>query len=105
VITVFLGSINLDVIFRSEALPHPGQTVLAASMRTEPGGKGANQAVAAARDGAHVAMVGAVGCDAMAETALAGLRAAGADLSRLARRPRNRRRPPAARRPLTETRS
>ena len=82
-ITVF-GSINLDVIFRSKALPHPGQTVLAASMRTEPGGKGANQAVAAARDGAHVAMVGAVGCDAMAETALAGLRAAGADLSRLA---------------------
>ena len=82
-ITVF-GSINLDVIFRSEALPHPGQTVLAASMRTEPGGKGANQAVAAARDGACVAMVGAVGCDAMAETALAGLRAAGADLSRLA---------------------
>jgi len=82
-ITVF-GSINLDMIFRSETLPHPGQTVLAASMRTEPGGKGANQAVAAARDGARVAMVGAVGCDAMAETALAGLRAAGADLSRLA---------------------
>jgi ribokinase len=85
VITVF-GSINLDVIFRAEALPHPGQTVLAASMRTEPGGKGANQAAAAARDGARVAMVGAVGRDAMAETALAGLRAAGADLSRLATR-------------------
>ena len=82
-ITVF-GSINLDLIFRTEALPHPGQTVLAASMRTEPGGKGANQAVAAARDGVRVAMVGAVGRDAMAETALAGLRAAGADLSRLA---------------------
>ena len=82
-ITVF-GSINLDVIFRSEVLPHPGQTVLAASMRTEPGGKGANQAVAAARDGARVAMIGAVGRDAAAETALAGLRAAGADLSRLA---------------------
>ena len=82
-ITVF-GSINLDVIFRAETLPHPGQTVLAASMRTEPGGKGANQAAAAARDGARVAMVGAVGRDAMAETALAGLRAAGADLSRLA---------------------
>ena len=79
-ITVF-GSINLDLIFRTEALPNPGQTVLAASMRTEPGGKGANQAAAAARDGAHVAMVGAVGRDAMAETALAGVRAAGADLS------------------------
>jgi ribokinase len=81
VITVF-GSINLDLIFRTEALPHPGQTVPAASMRTEPGGKGANQAAAAARDGARVAMVGAVGRDA--QTALAGLRAAGADLSRLA---------------------
>ncbi len=82
-ITVF-GSINLDLIFRTEALPHPGQTILAVSMRTEPGGKGANQAAAAARDGARVAMVGAVGRDAMAQTALVGLRAAGADLSRLA---------------------
>jgi ribokinase len=83
VITVF-GSINLDLIFRAEALPRPGETVLATSIRAEPGGKGANQAAAAARDGARVVMVGAVGRDAMAETALAGLRAAGADLSRLA---------------------
>ena len=82
-ITVF-GSINLDLIFRTEQLPRPGETVLAASMRSEPGGKGANQAAAAARDGARVAMVGAVGSDSMADPAMAGLRAAGADLSRLA---------------------
>ncbi|EUA18243.1 pfkB carbohydrate kinase family protein [Mycobacterium xenopi 3993] len=43
-----VGSVNLDTVFDVEALPRPGETVLAASMRSEPGGKGANQAVAAA---------------------------------------------------------
>lgn len=77
------GSINLDLIVPVSALPAPGQTVLGAALRTEPGGKGANQAVAAARDGARVAMAGAVGQDAFAEPALATLRSAGVDLSRL----------------------
>jgi len=84
VITVF-GSINLDLIFALDRLPGPGETLLGPDTRIEPGGKGANQAVAAALDGAAVAMAGAVGGDALAEGALAGLRAAGVDLSRVVR--------------------
>ncbi|MFO1116866.1 MAG: ribokinase [Beijerinckiaceae bacterium] len=79
------GSVNLDLIFDLRALPAPGETVLARGMRTEPGGKGANQAVAAALDGARVALFGAVGRDGFADEALAGLRSAGVDLSGLAR--------------------
>jgi ribokinase len=82
VIVVF-GSINLDLIFSVPALPAPGQTVLGPTLRIEPGGKGANQAVAAARDGAAVTMAGAVGRDALADPALATLRASGVDLSRI----------------------
>jgi ribokinase len=78
------GSINLDLIFPLPHLPSAGETVLGTTLRTEPGGKGANQAVAAARDGARVALAGAVGCDAFAEPALALLRDAGVDLSRVA---------------------
>ncbi|HWK47982.1 MAG TPA: ribokinase [Stellaceae bacterium] len=84
---VVFGSINADLIFPVVDLPRPGQTLLAQGMRAEPGGKGANQAVAAALDGAFVAMAGAVGQDALAETALAGLRAAGVDLARVTRQP------------------
>jgi ribokinase len=82
VIVVF-GSINLDLIFSVPSLPAPGQTVLGPALRIEAGGKGANQAVAAARDGARVVIAGAVGRDALAEGALATLRAAGVDLSRV----------------------
>lgn len=74
------GSINLDLIFDMEALPAPGETRLAHAMRTEPGGKGANQAVAAAKDGAEVALYGAVGRDAFANPAQAGLESAGVDV-------------------------
>jgi ribokinase len=81
---VCFGSINLDLIFAVDHLPAPGETVLGPSMRVEPGGKGANQGVAAARDGAAVAFVGAVGQDALAPQALALLRDAGVDLSRVA---------------------
>jgi ribokinase len=81
---VVFGSINLDLIFALPAIPRPGETVLGPQVRIEPGGKGANQAAAAARDGAGVALAGAVGRDALADDALALLREAGVDLSRVA---------------------
>lgn len=58
-----VGSVNTDTVFAVAALPAPGETVLAAAQSTHPGGKGANQAVAAARAGARVQFVGAVGDD------------------------------------------
>ncbi|MBV8860501.1 MAG: ribokinase [Mycobacterium sp.] len=58
-----VGSVNMDMVFDVDTMPHPGETVLAASFRSTPGGKGANQAVAAARAGARVQFVGAVGDD------------------------------------------
>ena len=60
---VVLGSLNMDLTVRTEKLPVPGETVLGRDFRTSPGGKGANQAVAAARLGAEVSMVGCVGPD------------------------------------------
>ncbi|GAY15456.1 PfkB family carbohydrate kinase [Mycobacterium sp. shizuoka-1] len=58
-----VGSVNVDQFFSVAVLPRPGETVLSSSHRTEPGGKGGNQAVAAARAGADVQFVGAVGTD------------------------------------------
>lgn len=81
---VVFGSINLDLIFPLPHLPVAGQTVLGPDMRIEPGGKGANQAVAAARDGAEVVFAGCVGRDALAEDALRLLRASPIDTSRIA---------------------
>jgi ribokinase len=75
-----VGSTNLDLVARVERLPRPGETVTDASFSRVPGGKGANQAVAAARLGADVRFLGAVGEDEFAEEALAGLREAGVDL-------------------------
>ena len=75
-----VGSINLDLVARVEALPRPGETVSGATLERIPGGKGANQAVAAARLDADVRMVGCVGRDANAGDALAGLREAGVAL-------------------------
>jgi len=71
-----VGSINLDLVARVGQLPRPGETIAATAFDRFPGGKGANQAVAAARLGAHVLMVGAVGDDVLADEALVGLRAA-----------------------------
>jgi ribokinase len=68
-----VGSINLDFTARLERLPRPGETLTAQQLVRSPGGKGANQAVAAARLGAQVTMVGAVGEDELADEALAVL--------------------------------
>ena len=58
-----VGSINMDLVVRTPRLPGPGETMRGGPFRTNPGGKGANQAVAAARLGAHVTFVGAAGSD------------------------------------------
>jgi len=75
-----VGSINLDLVAFCERLPRPGETVTNARFERHPGGKGANQAVAAARLGARVRMAGCVGRDPYAGEALAGLREAGVEL-------------------------
>ncbi|HEU5280100.1 MAG TPA: ribokinase [Gaiellaceae bacterium] len=75
-----VGSINLDLVAKVERLPRPGETLSGATLERIPGGKGANQAVAAARLGAEVELVGCVGLDANADEALAGLREAGVRL-------------------------
>jgi ribokinase len=72
-----VGSVNLDLVASVEWLPRPGETVTDALFARHPGGKGANQAVAAARLGAEVRFVGAVGSDEFADEALVGLREAG----------------------------
>jgi ribokinase len=82
-VIICFGSINLDLIFPLPHLPAAGETVLGPAMRIEPGGKGANQAVAAARDGAAVVFAGAVGRDALAADALALLRRTGVDITRV----------------------
>jgi len=78
-ITVF-GSINMDLIASVAHLPQPGETVRGSGFQTAPGGKGANQALAAARMGAPVRLLGAVGEDMFAEDALALLGAEGVAL-------------------------
>lgn len=78
---IVIGSINLDLIANVDRLPAPGETVRGSGFTTAPGGKGANQALAAARAGAKVRMVGAVGKDNFATEALALLRDGKIDLS------------------------
>src|SRR5919108_328755 len=75
-----VGSINLDLVVRVDRLPRPGETLSGATLERIPGGKGANQAVAAARLGAGVRMVGCIGGDSYGEEALVGLRDAGIEL-------------------------
>lgn len=80
-----VGSLNDDTTLSVQALPAPGETTLTAGERlTSPGGKGANQAAAAAVLGARVAMVGAVGDDEPGERSLAALRRVGVDLDAVA---------------------
>jgi ribokinase len=78
-----VGSINLDLVARCERLPRTGETVTGAVFERVPGGKGANQAVAAARLGASVRLTGMVAVDDIADEALAGLEETGVDLERV----------------------
>jgi ribokinase len=82
VITVF-GSTNLDQVGTVSRLPKPGETVAGGTFSMAPGGKGANQALAARRAGADVRHVSAVGDDAFADMALALLRDGGVDLTQM----------------------
>lgn len=78
---VVVGSINVDQVVTVDRLPLPGETLIGSSMTLSPGGKGANQAVAAARRGARTVMIGAVGDDGRADDALPYLRSSGVDVS------------------------
>lgn len=75
-----VGSVNLDLVVSCQRLPRPGETLSSATFARHPGGKGANQAVAAARLGACVSLTCAVGRDSFAEEALVEVRRAGVDL-------------------------
>jgi len=74
---VVVGSINMDLVVRTAAMPAPGQTVLGHNFSTIPGGKGANQAVAAARCNAEVHMIGRIGHDDFGQRLILGLHACG----------------------------
>jgi ribokinase len=80
---VVFGSVNIDLVFSLPALPRPDETVLGSGYRIAPGGKGANQAVAAARDGADVRFYGCVGADAFGRLARDSLAGAGVDTAGL----------------------
>ena len=79
-----LGGINIDLIATADRIPLPGETVTGDLFYTTPGGKGANQAVAAARMGARVQMVGRVGKDAFGPGLIEDLRTEGIDVSAVA---------------------
>ncbi|MBD2111770.1 MULTISPECIES: ribokinase [Cyanophyceae] len=78
------GSLNMDLVCRSPHLPQPGETILGTQFETLPGGKGANQAVAAARLGAATRMIGRVGDDDFGHQLIQGLQNAGVDASGVA---------------------
>ncbi|KAA0069654.1 ribokinase [Rhodanobacter sp. T12-5] len=81
---VVVGSINMDLVTLAPRFVGPGETILGERFLTVPGGKGANQAVAAARLGADVALVGATGNDAFGKQLRDGLAAEGVDLNHVA---------------------
>jgi len=74
-----VGSLNMDLVARAPHMPQAGETILGGDLHTLPGGKGANQAVAAARLGSQVSMIGRVGQDAFAQPLLDNLAQAGVD--------------------------
>lgn len=81
---VVFGSINVDLVAQVARIPAPGETIAGRSFASLPGGKGANQALAACRAGAHVQMFGAVGRDVFAAQALVNIAASGIDLAGVA---------------------
>jgi ribokinase len=81
---VVVGAINVDLVVVAPRLPGPGETVVGGGLQTYGGGKGANAAVAAARAGASVRLIGAVGADDTGAAALAELRTAGVDVGDVA---------------------
>lgn len=83
---VVVGSLNMDVVMESERAPDQGETLLGTSMHLLPGGKGANQAVCAARLGAQVSMIGAVGEDGFGTELIEALEREGVDTLRVLRR-------------------
>ena len=82
---VVLGSLNMDLVIRTPHLPRPGETVLGGGFATSQGGKGANQAIAAARAGGRVAMIGAIGTDAFGDDLAATLADNGVETALLRR--------------------
>lgn len=82
---VVVGSLNMDLVTQAAKIPAPGETVIGGDLQTFPGGKGANQAVAAARAGAQVAMVGRVGDDVFADRLRENLLVDGIDVTHVQR--------------------
>ena len=80
-----IGSLNADLVVRTPHFPKPGETISGDDLHIIPGGKGANQAVAAARQGASVAMIGRVGKDSFGDFLLENLKADHIDISRIER--------------------
>ncbi|MEA2267560.1 MAG: ribokinase, partial [Solirubrobacteraceae bacterium] len=84
-IVLVVGSVNVDLVVAVERLPAPGETVTGGRFARHGGGKGANQAIAAARAGARVRFVGAVGRDELGDAAVRELEAEGVDCRGVAR--------------------
>ncbi len=82
-----IGSLNMDIVLSLHHMPQPGETIIARDKSEHPGGKGANQAFAAARLGGNIAMIGRVGSDKYGETLVSNLKNAGADTSGIIMQP------------------
>ncbi|MDR1734048.1 MAG: ribokinase [Oscillospiraceae bacterium] len=78
---LIIGSLNMDMVTVTDTLPRPGETCIGSAFRTIPGGKGANQAAAAARLGGSAAMLGCVGADVFGAALLTNLERFGVDVS------------------------